>query len=126
MDREAVHWYQTAVQMGCSFLEELHQEEWTIRPREEFIEKCLHALDFISSNQQKENHLESVIETLRQMLSIDACLESVHRRIMVCYLALGKKEKAVRQYLECERLLQEELDMRPSAEIRALYQAAKG
>jgi DNA-binding SARP family transcriptional activator len=45
---------------------------------------------------------------------------------MVCYLALGKKEKAVRQFLECERVLQEELDMRPSAETQALYQEAKG
>lgn len=122
----AVGFYQVLLQMGCTFLEEFRQEEWTVLPREELIEKYIHALDFISSSQQQTENFDGAIATLRQILSIDACLESAHHKIMACYLALGKKEKAVRQYLECQRILQEELDMRPSAEIRALYQIAKG
>ncbi len=123
---EAISRYLAVVQMGYGFLDEFGQEEWTIRPREEFIEKHLHALGYISANQQQTGNFDAAIESYRQMLSIDGCLESVHRGIMVCYLALGKKEKAVRQFLECERVLQEELDMRPSAETQALYQEAKG
>lgn len=123
---EAVGSYQAMLQMGCNFLEEFRQEEWTLLPREEFTEKYIHALDFTSSGQQQAGNFEGAITTLRQILSIDACHESAHQKIMACYLALGKKEKAVRQYLECQRVLQEELDMRPSAEIRALYQIVKG
>lgn len=123
---EAVGYYQAMLQMGCHFLDEFRQEEWTLHPREEFIEKYIHALDFTGSSQQQAGNFEGAIATLRKMLSIDACLESAHHKIMACYLAWGKKEKAVRQYLECQRVLQEELDMRPSAEIRALYQIVKG
>lgn len=125
-DQEAAQCYSLAIDKGCHFLEEFQQESWTIRPREEFLEKTLHALGFIGMHRQQHKEYESAIETFRQMLAIDTCLESAHRGIMACYLALGKKEKAVRQYLECERMLREELDMRPSAETQVLYHTAKG
>lgn len=124
-DKEAASCYRSATQIGSEFLEEFQQENWTIRPREEFTEKFLHALDYLSICQEREKNYEAAIDTLRQMLYKDDCLESVHRRIMSCYLACGKKVKAVRQYLECERILKEKLDMRPSAETQALYLRAK-
>ena len=123
---EAAQCYRLAIEKGCHFLEEFQQEGWTIRPREEFLEKTLHALGYIGMHRQQQKEYESAIEIFRRMLAIDCCLESAHRGIMACYLALGKKEKAVRQYLECERLLREELDMRPSAETQVLYHTAKG
>lgn len=125
-EQEATHWYQLATNKGCHFLEEFPHENWAIRPREEFLEKALHALGFIAIQQQQQKEMDAAIGTFRQMLYIDICLESAHRGIMACYLALGKKEKAVRQYLECERTLREELDMRPSAETQVLYHTAKG
>ena len=125
-EQETVQWFHMAVQKGYHFLEEFQHESWTIRPREDFFEKALHALGFIGNHQQQQKDFDTAIETFRRMLSIDTCLESAHRGIMTCYLALGKKEKAVRQYLECERILREELDMRPSAETQVLYHTAKG
>lgn len=119
-------WYQSAAQVGVEYLEEFAQEDWTVRPREEFTEKLFHALDQLSSHQLARKCYEAALNTLRQMLYKDDCLESVHAKMISCYLALGKNEKAVRQYQECERVLLEKLKMRPSAETEALYQKARG
>jgi DNA-binding SARP family transcriptional activator len=123
---KAAQWFETAAQMGSEFLEEFLQEDWTVRPREEFTEKLFHALDVLSTNQQEKQQYDAAMETLRSMLYKDDCLESVHSKVMACYLALGKNEMAVRQYHECERILLEKLKMRPSAETEALFQIARG
>lgn len=125
-EAEAMNWYRAAVQMGAEFLEEFLQEEWTVRPREEFTEKYFHALDYLGTRHLNHKNYEAAIETLRQMLYKDDCLESVHRKIIASYLALGKKEKAVRQYQECERVLAEKLNMRPAEETAQLLRAARG
>ncbi|MBK6931289.1 MAG: winged helix-turn-helix domain-containing protein [Saprospirales bacterium] len=125
-DAEAAVWYRSAASMGTEFLEEFFGEEWTVRLREDFTEKLFSALDFLSTYQQKNRQYDAALETLRRMLYKDDCLESVHAKIMQCYLSLGKKEKAVRQYHECARILQEKLNMHPSTEMEALYRQAKG
>ena len=121
----AAKWFQTAAQLGSEFLEEFMQEDWTRQPREEFTEKLFHAQDKLSSHQIKCKSYETALTTLRHMLYKDDCLESVHNKIMNCYLALGKNEKAVRQYQDCERILLEKLKMRPTAETETLYHAAR-
>ena len=123
---KAAQWHQLAAQLGTEFLEEFQQEDWTVWPREEFTEKYFHALDVLSSFQLESQQYDAALETLRSMLYKDDCLEFVHNKIMACYLALGKKEKAVRQFHECERILKEKLNMRPSSETEALYRAAAG
>lgn len=123
---KAAHWYKLAAQLGSEFLEEFQQEGWTVWPREEFTEKYFHALDVLSSYQLESQQYDAALETLRSMLYKDDCLEFVHNKIMACYLAIGKKEKAVRQFHECERILKEKLNMQPSSETAALYRAATG
>lgn len=123
---KAAQWYQMAARLGSEFLEEFQQEDWTVWPREEFTEKYFHALDVLSTYQLENRQFDAALETLRNMLYKDDCLEFVHNKIMACYLALGKKEKAVRQFHECERILKEKLNMRPSSETEALYRTAVG
>ncbi len=123
---EAAQEYQNALQLGSEFLEEFQQDDWTVHPREEFTEKCFHALDQISSFQHKTQRYEAALHTLRHMLCKDDCLESAHAKMISCYLALGKNDKAVRQYQECARVLSEKLKMRPSQETETLYQQARG
>ncbi|TNE57169.1 MAG: hypothetical protein EP344_11480 [Bacteroidetes bacterium] len=124
--QEAEQFYRSATELGTEFLEEFQQEDWTVRLREIFTERYFHAMDIISSIQYEQGHYEQALETLRTMLYKDDCLESVHSKIMACYLASGKKEKAVRQYQECERLLWDKLNMRPSANMEELFQTARG
>ena len=125
-EQEAATWFSTASQLGSEFLEEFRQEDWTVRAREEFVEKYFHALDYLGTYQLSKKNYDAAVDTLRMMLYKDDCLESVHRKIMACYLEQGKKEKAVRQYQECARILQEKLDMHPSAETQELHLEAKG
>ena len=124
--KNAAHMFQKASQMGTELLEEFLNEDWTIRPREEFTEKLFQSLDHLSSFQQQNHQQELALETLRIMLYKDNCLEAAHRKMMACFLELGKKEKAVRQYQECKRVLAEKLQMLPSKQTEDLYLEARG
>lgn len=121
-EAEAASWYRLATQNGSEFLEEFQQERWTKQPREAFTEKYLHALKFLGRFRQKRGEFEAAIDTLRRVLNRDNCQESVHQGLMECFVAMGHKEMAVRQYRECERALSEKLSLCPSEGIKAVYE----
>jgi hypothetical protein len=55
------------------------------------------------------------------MLRYDAGREDAHRILMWCYAALDQRVQAMRQYMLCERLLQDEFDAVREPATRALY-----
>jgi LuxR family transcriptional regulator, maltose regulon positive regulatory protein len=56
-------------------------------------------------------------------LSLDSFDERAHRGIMRCRASRNDRTGAVRQFRECSRILQEDLDVKPSTETLALYDA---
>ncbi len=56
-------------------------------------------------------------------LSLDSFDERAHRGIMWCRAANNDRAGALRQFRECVRILTDELDVEPSQETRALYEA---
>jgi DNA-binding SARP family transcriptional activator len=54
------------------------------------------------------------------MLEKDECQESVHRRLMLCYLKLGLRDRALRQYARCVEVMRRELNVEPTAETKRL------
>ena len=54
-------------------------------------------------------------------MAYDAAREDAHRTLMCCYAFLGERVQAMRQYLLCERLLQETFDAVPEPATRELY-----
>jgi pimeloyl-ACP methyl ester carboxylesterase len=68
---------------------------------------------------------EPGIAYARRWLSLDLLHEPAHRSLMQLYAWSGQQAAALRQYRECQRLLQEELGVAPEEETRALYQAVK-
>ena len=57
------------------------------------------------------------------MLAIDKCLEEAHYGIMRCYLHLGKRGLALRQYQHCVAALHNELAVTPGTTIQQLYKS---
>jgi DNA-binding SARP family transcriptional activator len=55
-------------------------------------------------------------------LAQDNCYEEMHRRLMECYLAQGRRGLAARQYQAYVQALRIELDVPPSPEIQRFYQ----
>jgi len=56
-------------------------------------------------------------------LGVDSYDERGHRGVMWCRARNNDRTGAVRQFRECARILRIELDVEPSAETRALYEA---
>jgi DNA-binding SARP family transcriptional activator len=56
-----------------------------------------------------------------RILEKDRCDEDTHRLLMECFVRLGQRARALRQYGLCEQALRQEHDMTPSPETRALY-----
>jgi len=62
------------------------------------------------------------IEFAARGLVCDPSNERAHQHLIFWYLASGDRAAAIRQYAECQHLLQEYLGMAPSPETTALYQ----
>ena len=58
----------------------------------------------------------------QRWLSLDPLHEPAHRQLMRLYARTGQRSAALKQYLTCTRLLDEELGVEPLAETTALYQ----
>ncbi len=51
--------------------------------------------------------------------------EDAHRSLMRCYLQLGQRGRALRQYEQLSALLAEELDAKPELETRRLFESIR-
>lgn len=60
-----------------------------------------------------------------RILQLDPIREDAHREIILLYLSLGRKSDAMRQYRTLEKVLDEELGSKPSAEIERLIRTAE-
>lgn len=67
----------------------------------------------------------AAVELGQRLLAIEPAHEAAHQLLMACYLALGDRAAAVRQYERCEQRLWEELGVKPAAATRQLLQQAK-
>jgi DNA-binding SARP family transcriptional activator len=55
------------------------------------------------------------------MLEADPLDEGAHRRVMAGYAVLGRRSRALEQYLRCRRLLVDTLGVEPARETAALH-----
>ncbi|HEY3999894.1 MAG TPA: BTAD domain-containing putative transcriptional regulator [Candidatus Xenobia bacterium] len=63
---------------------------------------------------------EAIVEYER-LVQEDPGREAAHAGLIRCYAGLGKRDEAVRQCMECARILRKTLHISPGPEINALY-----
>lgn len=61
-----------------------------------------------------------------EILSRDARMEAIHRRLMLCYIHLGMMNKVEAQFRLCCQMMRQEFDAQPSPETMQVYQQFKG
>jgi DNA-binding SARP family transcriptional activator len=49
-------------------------------------------------------------------------MEEAHYGVMYCYMQMGKRDMALRQYQRCKRELEEQMKIKPGPPIQKLYQ----
>lgn len=119
---EAVSKYEKAADLYRDdyLIEDLY-EEWTMIERERLLDAYTDLLGRLASRYLEAGRLREGVRICYRILEKNHCDEDTHRLLMECFVRLGQRPRALRQYRLCEEMLRNEYDMAPSPEIRALY-----
>ena len=116
--QEAIALYRTP------FMETL-DSDWAVGQRERLhaamLRLLIHEGEYLLERAAWDE-AEEVLLHARRMEPYD---ERTHRGIMRCRAQRGDRAGAIRQFQECERMLQEELGAEPGPETLALYRAVQ-
>jgi DNA-binding SARP family transcriptional activator len=111
-----------ALYQGDYLDEEIYQE-WTILRRETLKDIYLVILSKLAGHGILINDLESCIHYSQKMLSQDNCHEDAYRWLMYCYARSGQKNRALRWYEVCCRVIRIELGTEPDKRTTELYRS---
>jgi DNA-binding SARP family transcriptional activator len=78
------------------------------------------ALDILMRAAERAGDCETALDYGRRILTDDPLRESIHRRMIVLYMRLGDRTKALRQFDDCARALKADFAIDPMPETRAL------
>lgn len=96
-------------------------DTYTVLERERLRERYLTLLTQLADAAFLEGDYGRSLEHVKQLLSTDPCREDAHRRAMRCYVRLGQRGQALRQFRLCEHILQEEFGAVPEPDTSALF-----
>jgi DNA-binding SARP family transcriptional activator len=125
IEAAAVFYDQVASTYSGDFMSDELYEDWSTLERENLKEIFLVALEKISECRLQAGNLEEAISVCKVILDRDNCREELYRRLMCCYLKVGRRDKALCVYRQCVRFLKDELDVEPSATTSELYRKIK-
>ena len=95
-------------------------EQWCSLERDRLQVVYLRALSCLVGYHRERGEHDAAIDCARRILSVDVLREEVHRDLMQLYLAARQPSAALRQYRQCEDILQRELAVTPDRATQAL------
>jgi predicted ATPase/DNA-binding SARP family transcriptional activator len=122
---EAVELYRGDFLEGFTLRDSPNFDEWQFFQTEGLRQELASALEKLVRGHSAQGVYESAIPYARRWVALDPLHEPAHRCLMQLYAWSGQRAAALRQYEECERVLQEELGMPPQEETTQVYQAIK-
>jgi DNA-binding SARP family transcriptional activator len=116
--------YEEAVGLyrGDYLIEDLY-EDWTMVERERLCNACVDMLDRLAVYYLEGGRPRDSVRCCYMALEKDRCHEHSHRILMRCYARLGQRDRALRQYRLCERILSQKYNTAPSPETRNLHRS---
>ncbi len=96
-------------------------DDWILSEREHYRNLYLGALLRLTQELRSQSEYESAIELAQKALASDAINERACQHLMFCYLMVGKKDEAQKEFERCARVLLDELGAEPTQETTALY-----
>ena len=122
---EAVGLYRDDFLAGFTLPDSPGFDEWQFFEAEGLRDELASVLERLVRWHASRGAYEPAIRYARLWLALDPLHEPAHRELMRLYAQAGQRAAALRQYGECERVLEEELGVRPEEETTRLYQAIK-
>jgi len=119
---EAVAEYEKAAELyrGDYLIEDLY-EDWTMIERERLVEAYADLSRRLAVRYMEGGRLREGVRACYRVLEKDRSDEDAHRLLMECFVRLGQRARALRQYGLCEQALRNDYDTPPSPGIQALY-----
>lgn len=96
-------------------------EDWTMIERERLANIYMDLLDRLAGYYKEAGQYRESISTCYRALDKDRCHEDSYRLLIECYVRLGLRGEALRQYRLCARILAREHGVDPSPDTQALY-----
>jgi DNA-binding SARP family transcriptional activator len=90
-------------------------EDWVMVERERFRQVRLHVLEGLCDRFAKAGLMMQAIEAGLAAVNADPLRETSHRALIRAHMMEGNWSEAVRQYLRCRMIFDEELGIEPSA-----------
>jgi len=121
---EAAEEYEAAIGLyrGDYLVEDLY-EDWTMVERERLANAYLDMLGRLAVYYFEVGQPQDCIEVCYRILDKDRCHEDSYRLLMRCYVSLGLRAQALRQYRLCEDVLMREYGTAPSPDTQSHYES---
>jgi DNA-binding SARP family transcriptional activator len=95
--------------------------DWTREWRDALMDRHRELLAALSDAYVETGEHGAAVRTARLMLDADPLDEGAHRRMMAGYAALGRRSRALDQFLRCRRQLVDAVGIEPDHETTALH-----
>ncbi|WP_126556593.1 AfsR/SARP family transcriptional regulator [Dictyobacter kobayashii] len=99
--------------------------DWSSSRRNELRQASLDAHRELALIAWYHEKIATSMKHWQQILASDNTQEEAHYGLMRCYARQGKRSLALRQYQQCEKILQEELGAKPGTTLQQFYQRLK-
>ncbi|MBB4844536.1 DNA-binding SARP family transcriptional activator [Paucibacter oligotrophus] len=95
-------------------------QQWLQLQRQQLGQQQAETLAQTASLAEREGHLAQALQLAQRLLALQPGSEHAHRRLMRLHYLRGDRAAALAAFDDCERLLKDELSVRPGAETLAL------
>ncbi len=100
-------------------------EEWALLRREQISLQVMSLLGNLAAYHEARGDYPAAQACARQQIALEPWSEEAHRTLMRVLTLDGQRSAALRQYCTCRDLLRDELDVEPTEETVALYEAIR-
>lgn len=102
-----------------------YYDEWVFLLRQQWQQRFVTWLWQGAQQAYNQADYRQAITLGQHLVVVEPAHEQTHYLLMACYQAMGDRAAALRQYDRCERLLEQELGVKPSLETIQLLQRIK-
>ena len=121
IDDEGYQTLQVCVDLYKGDLLETLHDDWCCLQREALRSQYLTALEILMRYHKHRQDWTLAITCGQRLLLHDPLLEHVHLELIRCHYLKGNRPAAIKQYVECRRLLRDELGVSPMEETERVY-----
>jgi predicted ATPase/DNA-binding SARP family transcriptional activator len=122
---EAAALYRDDFLAGFTLRDSPSFDDWQFFETESLRNELARVLQRLASGHGAKGEFEPAIAHARRWVALDPLHEPAQRSLMRLYASSGQRAAALRQYAECERVLQEEVGAPPEEATTQLCQAIR-